>query len=107
MTTSGRRLLMLFFKAQRDYYSVVAPRTARILKRWPEVKTVSAVFECLKSVSPSEFLNWSDTPSSSSYLAHRVRRFVEILTLLRNSASTPFTLDTQSPLLKLVQCTMM
>ena len=49
-----------------------------------EAKTVSAVLECLKSVSPSEFLDWSDNLSSSNYLAHRVRRFVEILTLLRN-----------------------
>ena len=64
---------------------MVAPRTARILKRWPEAKTVSVVLECLKSVSASEFLDWSDNPSSSNYLAHRVRRFVEILALLHKS----------------------
>lgn len=79
----GAAIADAVLQAQRDYYSVVEPRTERILKRWPEAKTVSAVFECLKSVSPSEFLDWSDNPSSSNYLAHRVRRFVEILTLLR------------------------
>lgn len=80
----GAAIADAVLQAQRDYYSVVAPRTERILKRWPEAKTVSAVLECLKSVSPSEFLDWSDNLSSSNYLAHRVRRFVEILTLLRN-----------------------
>lgn len=44
-------------QAQRDYYSVVTPRTERILRRWPEAKTVSAVLECLKSVSAEEFLD--------------------------------------------------
>ncbi len=34
---------------------------------------------------PSDFLDWSDNPNSGSYLAHRVRRFVEILTLLKNN----------------------
>jgi hypothetical protein len=82
----GAAIADAILQAQRDYYSVVAPRTERILKRWPEAKSVSAVLECLKSVSPSDFLDWSDNPSSSNYLAHRVRRFVEILTLLKNSS---------------------
>lgn len=69
-------------QAQRDYYSTVAPRADRILKRWPDAKTVGAVLDVLKSVPPNEFLDWSDNPSSSNYLAHRVERFVEILTLL-------------------------
>jgi hypothetical protein len=81
----GAAIADAVLQAQRDYYSVVAPRTERILKRWPEAKSVSGVLQCLKSVSPSDFLDWSDNPSSSSYLAHRVRRFVEILTLLKNS----------------------
>jgi hypothetical protein len=81
----GAAIADAVLQAQRDYYSVVAPRTERILKRWPEAKTVSAVLECLKSVSPRDFLDWSDNASSSNYLAHRVRRFVEIFTLLSKS----------------------
>ena len=81
----GAAIADAVLQAQRDYNSFVVPKTERILKRWPEAKTVSAVLECLKSVSPSDYLDWSDNPSSSNYLAHRVRRFVEILTLMKNS----------------------
>jgi hypothetical protein len=74
-------------QAQRDYDSVVAPRTERILRNWPEAKTVSAVFKCLESVSASEFLDWNDNPNATNYLAHRVERFVQILTLLKNNGT--------------------
>ncbi len=77
----GAAIADAVLQAQRDYYGVVVPRTTRIIKRWPHAKTVSAVLECLKSVSASDFLDWSDNPGSSNYLAHRVRRFVEILML--------------------------
>jgi 3-methyladenine DNA glycosylase/8-oxoguanine DNA glycosylase len=81
----GAAIADAVLQAQRDYDSFVTPRTDRILKRWPEAKTVTAVLEYLKSVPPSDFLDWSDNPTSSNYLAHRVRRFVEILMLLKNS----------------------
>ena len=78
----GAAIADTVLQAQRDYYSVVAPRTARILRRWPEAKTVSAVFERLKSVSPSEFLDWSDTPSLRNY---RLQRVLTVCALLRNN----------------------
>lgn len=81
----GAAIADAVLQARRDYYSVVAPRTERILRKWPEAKTVSAMLECLKSVSPSDFLAWTDNPSSTNYLAGRVRRFVEVLRLLSNS----------------------
>jgi hypothetical protein len=81
----GAAIADAVLQAQRDYDSFVTPRTERILRRWPQAKTVGAVLECLKSVSPDEFLDFKDNPTSSNYLAHRVRRFVEIVTLLKNS----------------------
>jgi hypothetical protein len=82
----GAAIADAVLQAQRDYDTVVTPRTERILRNWPEAKTVTAVLECLKSVSPSEFLDWKDTPSSDNYLAHRVQRFCEILSLFKENA---------------------
>jgi hypothetical protein len=81
----GAAIADAVLQAQRDYNSVVAPRTKRILRIWPDAKTVSSVLECLKTVPPSEFLDWNDKPGSKNYLAHRVQRFVEVLTLLKES----------------------
>jgi hypothetical protein len=82
----GAALADAVLQAQRDYDSFVTPRTERILRRWPQAKTVSTVLECLKSVTPEDFLDWKDNPTSSNYLAHRVRRFLDILELLNISA---------------------
>jgi len=81
----GAAIADAVLQAQRDYDSFVAPKTERILRKWPETKTVSAVLECLKSVTPSDFLDWKDNPSSSNYLAHRVERFGEILKLFKEN----------------------
>lgn len=81
----GAAIADAVLQAQRDYDTFVTPRTERILERWPEAKTVRAVFGCLTSVSPEEFLDCKDNPASRNYLAHRVQRFIDILTLLKNS----------------------
>jgi hypothetical protein len=71
----GALIADAMLQVQRDYDSVVTPRTNRILRMWPEAKTVTAVLECLKSVSAADFFDWQDNAKSNSYLAHRVARF--------------------------------
>ncbi|MFZ0687275.1 MAG: hypothetical protein WAM89_17160 [Terriglobales bacterium] len=55
-------------------YTSVTPRVQRILTRWPNATTVTAVLDLLKSVPTVTFLNWNG--------AERAERVDSILSLL-------------------------
>lgn len=63
-------------QANNKYDTHVTPRIQRILKQWPNAKTVTAVLDLLRSIPAVTFLNWKGED--------RVNRFTSILTLLKS-----------------------
>jgi hypothetical protein len=78
----GATIADAVLQPRRDYDTFVAPRTKRILTKWPHERTVTPMLQLLRSVPASEFLKCEDTENSSSWLGHRVERFCTILQLL-------------------------
>jgi hypothetical protein len=64
-------------QANNKYDTHVTPRIQRILTQWPNVKTVTAVLDLLRSVPAVTFLNWSGKD--------RAERFTSILHLLKRA----------------------
>lgn len=100
----GATIADAVLQPQRDYYKFVKPKTDRILRIWPDVKTLSQLVELLKSVPASRFLDWKDKNGSSSWLGHRVERFCNIVSLFKNEGGieteddlTPWLLDDCNP----------
>lgn len=77
----GATIVDAILQPRRDYDTFVAPRTKRILAKWPHERTVTAMLQLLRSLPASEFVNWEDTENSGSWLGHRVERFCTILHL--------------------------
>jgi hypothetical protein len=78
----GATIADAVLQPRRDYNTFVAPRTKRILTKWPNERTVSAMLRLLRSLPASEFLSCEDTENSGSWLGRRVERFCTILRLL-------------------------
>ena len=100
----GATIADAVLQPRRDYDTFVAPRTKRILTKWPHERTVSGMLHLLRSLPASEFLNCEDTENSGSWLGHRVERFCTILQLLNREGieseadlETWLTIDTNLP----------
>src|ERR1039458_8868678 len=63
-------------QANNKYDTHVAPRIQRILKQWPNAKTVTVLLDLLRTVSTATFLNWKGED--------RAKRFTSILHLLKS-----------------------
>jgi hypothetical protein len=61
-------------QANNKYDTHVTPRIQRILRRWPNAKTVTALVDLMRSVPAVTFLNWNGED--------RAGRFISILNLL-------------------------
>jgi endonuclease III len=64
-------------QANQKYDTNVAPRTKRILDKYPEATTTSATLKILESVPATEFLNWRGLD--------RADRFVALLKLFQTN----------------------
>jgi hypothetical protein len=63
-------------QANNKYDTHVTPRIQRILRQWPNAKTVTALLDLLKLVPAVTFLNWKGE--------NRGKRFLSILLLLKS-----------------------
>ena len=100
----GATIADAVLQPRRDYDTFVAPRTKRILTKWPQERTVTAMLQLLGSIPASEFLNCEDNEDSGSWLGHRVERFCTILQLLKGEGieseadlTAWLTIDTNLP----------
>jgi hypothetical protein len=62
-------------QANNKYDTHVTPRIQRILKQWPNTKTVTALLDLLKSIPAVTFLNWKGKD--------RAEHFTSVLLLLK------------------------
>jgi hypothetical protein len=63
-------------QTNNQYDAHVTPRIQRILKQWPNAKTVTTLLDLLSSIPTVTFLNWRG--------GNRAKRFTSILRLLNN-----------------------
>lgn len=72
----GATIADTVLQANNKYDTHVTPRIQRILKQWPNAKTVTAMLDLLRSIPTVTFLNWKGED--------RAERFISILHLLKN-----------------------
>jgi endonuclease III len=72
----GATIADAVLQANNKYDTNVTPRIQRILKQWPNARTVTAVLELLRSIPAVTFLNWKGRD--------RADRFTSILHLLQS-----------------------
>lgn len=72
----GATIADTVLQANNKYDTHVTPRIQRILKQWPNAKTVTGTLDLLSSIPAVTFLNWKGED--------RAERFLSILHLLRN-----------------------
>ncbi len=74
----GATVADCILQANNRYKSHVGPRIKRILEKWPNQRTVSAVLDLLDSVGPTTYLDWHGED--------RAARFCEALGLLKKES---------------------
>ena len=73
-------------QANNKHDTHVTPRIQRILKQWPNAKTVTAVLDLLRTIPSVTFLNWKGED--------RAKRFTSILQLLKSELESEADLQT-------------
>jgi endonuclease III len=87
----GATIADTVLQANNKYDTHVTPRIQRILKQWPNAKTVTALLDLLRSIPTVTFLNWKGEG--------RAQRFNSILHLLK-SENVESEADLQTWLMK-------